>query len=117
IKEVREGKLPESKAFYQVELPEVLTIAAGEEKTFSYEFKLATDAYITDKNSSLFFYFGNPQNKLSSLALNIVPHQRIQELLQNIELFLRFKTKSVKAKKDKIEVKMQPPPSKDYASL
>lgn len=117
IKEVREGSLPTSKTLFSLELPSELSLDAGQELEINYQYVLETDAPITDKTSGLFFYFGNPENKLSSLALNVEPHQRLAELLQNIELFLRFKTKSIKAKKDKIEIKMLPPPSKEYAAL
>ena len=117
IKEVREGKIPTGKPIFSAPLPPEIKLAAGEELKINYDYTLDTDAPITDKSSGLFFYFGHPEAKVSSLALNIEPHQRLAELLQNIELFLSFKTKSIKAKKDKIEVKMLPPPSKDYAAL
>ncbi len=117
LKQVREGTLPETKALYSVGLPESFEVKGAEEKVFEYEFALPTDAPVTDKTSGLFFYFGNPESKHSSLAMQINPHQRLLELIENIELFLRFKTKSIKAKKDKIEYKLANPPSKEFAGV
>lgn len=117
VKQVREGTLPTSKSAHEVDLPASFEVAAGEEMVFDYEFSLPTDAPITDKASGLFFYFGAREGKHSSLALQVNPHQRIAEMLENIELFLRFKTKSIKAKKDKIEIKLAPPPSKEFAGV
>lgn len=117
VKQVREGTLPTGAASLEVDLPESFKVPAGGELAFAYEFNLATDTPVTDKTSGLFFYFGSREGKHSSLALQIAPHQRLSEMLENIELFLRFKTKSIKAKKDKIEIKFAPPPSKEFAGV
>lgn len=117
VKQVREGTIPSEKSLFEITLPESFEVAAGAEAVFDYEFTLPTDAPITDKASGLFFFYGAKEGKHSSLALQINPHTRLAEMIENIELFLRFKTKSIKAKKDKIELKLAPPPSKEFAGV
>ena len=78
-----------------------LTINPNEEKEYPFEFKLADNCNVTDKNGSLYlaFYDKDEANPTGNIELLVEPKVVIKEILQIIENFLRFKVKEIKSAK------------------
>lgn len=100
-------------------LAEKFTINPSEEKDFSFEFKLAENCTITDKNGSLYLAFFDKEDALPAghIELVVEPKIVIQQLLQILENFLRFKVKEIKSGKGSLEVKLVPPTSRELSNV
>lgn len=100
-------------------LSEALTINPSEEKDYTFEFKLSENCSITDKNGSLYLAFFDKDEKIPAghIELVIEPKVVIQQILQILESFLRFKVKEIKNAKNMIEVKLVPPTSRELSNL
>ena len=100
-------------------LSDSLTINPSEEKDYSFEFTLAENCSITDKNGSLYLAFFDKDEKVPAghIELVIEPKIVIQQILQILESFLRFKVKETKYAKGMIEVKLVPPASRELSNL
>ncbi len=100
-------------------LSEALTINPSEEKDYAFEFKLSENCSITDKNGSLYLAFFDKDEKIPAghIELVIEPKVVIQQILQILESFLRFKVKEIKNAKNMIEVKLVPPTSRELSNL
>lgn len=100
-------------------LSEGLTINPSEEMDFSFDFKLAENCSITDKNGSLYLAFFDKDEKLPAghIELVIEPKIVIQQILQILESFIRFKVKEIKNSKGMVEVKLVPPTSRELSNL
>ena len=86
----------------------------------SKEFQLPIDARITDKSGSLYAVYGigTPPATLASLRLHINPHPIIQDLVEVLTHHYRFTAKSsAMGKKQEVEIKLEPPGAKEWASL
>lgn len=103
----------------EVTLSEILIIDPSEEKNYSFEFKLSENCSITDKNGSLYlaFFDKDEKNPAGHIELVIEPKIVIQQILQILESFLRFKVKEIKYSKGMIEVKLIPPASRELSNL
>jgi len=100
-------------------LSEGLTINPSEEKDYAFEFKLTENCSVTDKNGSLYLAFFDKDEKIPAghIELVIEPKIVIQQILQILESFLRFKVKEIKNAKNMIEVKLVPPTSRELSNL
>ena len=82
-----------------------------------WKYQLGINAPITDAGGSLYLLYG--KGDLGQLQLNVLPDPVIQEIIQVIEVQLRFVRKSQKfqkgAHKDFIETKFAPPNAKGFA--
>lgn len=98
---------------------ENLTINPSEEKDYSFDFKLAENCTITDKNGSLYLAFFDKEEVLPAghIELVVEPKLVIKQVLEIFENFLRFKVKEMKSAKGMIEVKLTPPNSRELSNL
>ncbi|MBC7429600.1 MAG: hypothetical protein H7336_13365 [Bacteriovorax sp.] len=100
-------------------LAETLTLNPSEEKDYSFEFKLAENCSVTDKTGSLYLGFNDKSEIIptGNIELVVEPKILIQQILQIIENFLRFKVKEIKSGKGMLEVKLNPPASREMSSV
>jgi hypothetical protein len=85
-----------------------------------WNFHLPLNATITDKNQSLYLLYGNKEGALpaGALRLSILPHLYLRDFADVLIHHFRFALKSVSAgKKGVVEFKLNPPDSKEFASL
>lgn len=99
--------------------PENLVINPSEENTYAFDFKLAENCSVTDKNGSLYLTFFDKEETwpTGNIELVIEPKVVIKEVLQILENFLRFKVKEIKSGKGVLEVKLVPPSSRELSNL
>lgn len=92
-----------------------------EETTDSeWKFQLTQDAPITDATSSLYLLYGSGEalETLGQLRLNVLPHHHIKDLMDTFVTQFRFALKKVSSGKNGyVEIKLDPPTIKDWASL
>lgn len=100
-------------------IAEKLVINPSEEKDYSFEFKLAENCVITDKNGSLYLAFFDRDEKIPAGHIELVIESKliIQQILQIFENFMRFKVKEMKSVKGMVEVKLVPPASREMTSV
>lgn len=100
-------------------LSEGMTINPSEEKEYAFEFKLNENCSVTDKNGSLYLAFFDKDEKIPAghIELVIEPKVVIQQILQILESFLRFKVKEIKNVKGMVEVKLVPPTSRELSNV
>lgn len=103
------------KAFELVSSNEVFKdepIAPGGLLKKVFNFKLSDTAPITDKDSSLFLQYGE-----AHVELVVEMSELISMFLQTFSNFFRFKIVGIKFKKGKVEVKLDPPNSKEMSTV
>ena len=86
----------------------------------SLKFHLPPDARISDSKGSLYVVYGGSDQleTLGQLRLNIIPHQHLRDLIDLLVMHFRFAQKGSSAgKKGMTDYKLDPPASKDWASL
>ena len=86
----------------------------------SLKFQLPTDTRISDLKGSLYVVYGGSEQleTLGQLRLNIIPHQHLRDLIDILVMHFRFAQKGSSAgKKGMTDFKLDPPASKDWASL
>jgi hypothetical protein len=95
-------------------------IPAGGEHTRSFEFKLGSNAYVTDSVTSLFVVVGKvsaTQPSWPALQLNIEPSDIIAEFTKNLVAEHHFAFKDYKATKNGVQAKFNPPDGQSYTYL
>ena len=100
-------------------LAEKITLNPLDEIDYSFEFKLAENSAVTDKNGSLYLAFFDKDEPLPTghIELVIEPKIIIKQILQILENFLRFKVKEIKSGKGILEVKLTPPTSREMSNV
>lgn len=78
----------------------------------SFNFKLSDIAPITDKDNSLFLHYGQ-----AHVELVVEMSELISMFLQTFSNFFRFKIVGTKFKKGKVEVKLDPPNSREMSTI
>lgn len=96
-----------------------IQIPANGSTGLSHTFTLDSNCAISEGNTSLYMLCGSTDDLGSAqhLQLTIIPQKCISAFLEIFENFYRFKSKSMKNKKNILEVKMQAPASKEYAAI
>lgn len=83
--------------------------------------QLPLNSPISDKSGSLYVLYGKGDEspeKLGQLRLNIIPHLHLRDLIEVMTSHFRFAQKTTSAtKKNEVEVKLDPPGSKEWTSL
>jgi hypothetical protein len=115
-------KVKDNKAldyFNEVVLGENISIAGLEDKEFFWEFLLSEDCQITDKDRSIYLAFKDHDNLWPTglLELTIAPKLAIQQVLEIFDNFLRFKIGQIKFSKGMVEIKLNPPTSKELSHV
>ncbi len=84
-----------------------------------WEFKLEQDAPITDKNGSLYVFYGigDDLSSYGSLQLEVDLVEELTNYLKVFEDFIRFKVHHKKYKKGLTEVRLLPPKTQELGSL
>lgn len=101
------------------ELARDLTIAPGLEVEFPFQFQMPESSRITDKDGSLYLaYKDNDEDwPIGNIELVIDPKIIMKQFLGIFENFVRFKVTQIKFVKGMVEVKLNPPASRDYAHI
>lgn len=96
-----------------------VSLKPSETLTLPWSYQLEENSPITDKKHSLYILWGDLSKKIPpSLMLNILPHPSIQKILELWEIFFRFTRKEILSLKDQtLEVKLEPPTAREYATL
>ena len=94
-------------------------LGAGEEKEFSFEFQLKEDCLITDKNGSIYlaFYEGDSLAPVTHMELKVEQKLLTKQILELVENFLRFKVKEIKNEKNKVDIKLIAPTSREMSNI
>jgi hypothetical protein len=92
-----------------------ISFAPMEEKEFPWEFLLPEDCQVTDKDNSIFLTFEDQNINWPTAQLELVidPKPVIDQLLEIFKSFLRFKIIQTKFSKGMVEIKLNPPSSKE----
>lgn len=100
-------------------LAEKITLNPAEEKDYPFDFKIPENSAVTDKNGSLYLAFFDKDEKMPAghIELVVEPKVVIQQILQILESFLRFKVKEIKSGKGLLEIKIVPPSSREFTSV
>lgn len=103
----------------EVNLAESACLETAAERSYSFVFELPQDCPITDKSGSLYlaFYEGLGTLPLGHVELVIEPKLVISQVLEIFENFLRFKVVQIKYVKGKVEVKLNPPSSREFSTI
>jgi hypothetical protein len=98
---------------------EKIVIDASEEKEFSFDFLLPEDCQITEKDKSIYLIFFSHEDSwpTGQLELVIDPKLVMLQFLEIMESFLRFKVVQRKFSKGMVEIKLNPPSSKELSHL
>ncbi|MBT7609274.1 MAG: hypothetical protein HN576_05930 [Bacteriovoracaceae bacterium] len=90
-----------------------------DQQSLEFSFQLDANCPITTKASSLYLLCGPRDDLLSAgaLELNIIPNRWLQEFIDTLVLFFRFKLKAIKSKKDLVEYKLQAPDTKEFGAI
>lgn len=98
---------------------EILQSVPSALSPLSHTFELPLNARITDKTGSLHILYGLPGNtQLSQLRLQINPHPHLTDLISILNTEFRFSLKSSSMSKHQaVEFRLEPPYSKEWASL
>ncbi|MFA6238010.1 MAG: hypothetical protein WC635_11820 [Bacteriovorax sp.] len=107
---------------FEKTLGESITVDASCEVEFSFEFTLPEDCRTTDKDGSLYLVFVDNVNKADSwpaghIELIILPKLVLEQILQILENFIRFKISQTKYSKGMVEVKLSPPTSRELSHV
>ncbi|MDO9183283.1 MAG: hypothetical protein Q7U04_12795 [Bacteriovorax sp.] len=103
----------------EINLGEKIVIEALEEKEFVWDFVLPEDCQITEKDKSLFLVFKTNEELWATgqLELVIEPKLVINQLLEIFQNFLRFKILQTKFSKGMVEIKLNPPSSRELSHV
>lgn len=98
---------------------ENISIDAYGEAEFPFEFQLAEDGLITDKNGSVYlaFYENDPAAPITNIELKVEQKQVIKQILEILENFMRFKVKEIKNEKNKVDIKLIAPASREMSNI
>lgn len=100
-------------------LAEKFVISSQEEKDFTWDFILAEDCPITDKNGSIYLLLNDKvdSDPIVQLELRIQPKLVMLQFLEILQTFLRFKVVQTKFSKGMVEVKLNPPSSRELSHI
>lgn len=100
-------------------LGEKISIDALEEKEFSWNFELTEVSPITDKNGSVYltFFCYDDTWPTGQLELIIDPKLVMLQFLEVLENFLKFKMVQTKFSKGMVEMKLNPPSSRELSHV
>lgn len=100
-------------------LGENISVAPNGEMEFSWQFDLPEDCQITDKDGSLYltFYQKDEEWPLGQLELVVEPKLVMDQFLEIFENFLRFKVVQKKYSKGMVEIKLNPPSSRELGHI
>jgi len=100
-------------------LAENISIPAGASIEFPWEFLIAEDCRITDKDGSVYLtYFSSDEAwPTGNIELVIEPKILLLQFLEVFENFLRFKVQARKFSKGMVEFKMTAPKSRDFGHV
>ena len=103
----------------EVSLGENILISSLEEKEFKWNFQLPEDCQITEKDKNLFINFFDSGDSwpTGQLELVIEPKIVMLQFLEIFENFLRFKVVQKKFSKGMVEVKLNPPNSRELSHV
>lgn len=96
-----------------------LTVSPGSEESLEFEFQLEKDCAVTEKASSLYVNCGELEDPFTGghLQLDVKPIGVINNYLEILENFFKFKVKAIKNKKGFIDVKLVAPDSKELGAV
>jgi hypothetical protein len=98
-----------------------INLEANAELEFEWNFELPEDCQITDKNGSIYLTITIPDENnlwpIGLLELNIIPKIIIEQFLEIITNFLRFKVNQIKYSKQMVEIKLLPPSSREFGHI
>lgn len=100
-------------------LAENLVLNGPQEMEYSFEFALPEDCLITDKGGSLYLAFFDKEDSWPAghIELVVEPKQVFSQILEIFENFLRFKVAQIKSNKGMVEVKLNPPSSREFSTV
>lgn len=103
----------------EISLAEKCFINASDEKEFPWSFQLPEDCQITDKSGSVYLTFTDQDEAWPAGQLEIVvdPKMVMLQFLEILQNFLRFKTVQTKFSKGMVEVKLNPPNSRELSHV
>ncbi|WP_127716375.1 hypothetical protein [Halobacteriovorax sp. HLS] len=84
-----------------------------------FDFELDQNCLITEKSTGMYLVCAPKDDLLSGqhLILQVRPSQKFSKIVEILENFLRFQTKSIKSKKDTLEYTLNIPANKEYSSI
>lgn len=102
-----------------IALGEKISLGASEEKEFAWNFQLPEDCQITDKSGSVYLTFFDHEGAMPAGQLELVidPKLVIHQFLEIFQNFLRFKVVQTKFSKGMVEIKLNPPSSKEMNNI
>lgn len=118
-KSIKEGSESPWEVLEKIVLTKNISLPAGDEQSYEWNFQLATDCPITDKQGGLYLLFGG-EDTLSEggrIDLPVSLHPILQNFLQTFSTQFFFLEKYQKRKSEWTEVKLVPPESKEYPNL
>ena len=115
-------KAKDPKAFEPIQelnLEKNVSLNPTESKEYKFDFMLAEDCRITDKDGSVYLaLFDKDENtQTGNLELSITPKLMMMQFLEIMDNFIRFKIGAMKFNKGMVEVKLTPPTSKDFSQV
>ena len=118
-KNIKEGNVSPWEVLEKQVLTKNIPLPSAGELSYEWNFQLATDCPITDKQGGLYLLFGG-EDTLSEggrLDLPVNLHPILQNFLQTFSTQFYFLEKYQKRKSEWTEVKLVPPDSKEYPNL
>ncbi len=103
-------------------LSESISIEPNKELIFPWKFLIPEDCQITEKDKSVFLTFNTSNSEIETwpsgeLEIAIEPKLIIHQFLEVIQNFLRFKIVKTKFSDGMVEVKLNPPNSKEMSHV
>jgi hypothetical protein len=84
----------------------------------TFEFSLGQNNPVSEKSQTYFLSLSTREGDLKPhLECTVFPYPALDLLIKSLETFHRFKRKSIKNKKQGLEIKLTPPSSKEYQTL
>ena len=105
--------------FSEILFEEIISISSAEEKEYVWNFQIPEDCQITEKDKSVYLTFFDSAEAWPTAQLELVidPKLVMMQFLEIFEIFLRFKVLQRKYSKGMVEVKLNPPRSKDMSHV
>ena len=119
FKKIKAKDLKAWEPLSQVVLSDKLSISALEEKEFNWDFQLLEDCQITEKDKSIYLTYFTSEDLWPTGQLELVIDLKLimLQFLEIFESFLRFKVAQTKFSKGVIEVKLNPPKSRELSHV
>ena len=99
------------------EYPPTVELAAGEQKSFSWNFQLDQNCAISDKNQSPYLLYGNSSDAsaVGQLPLTVQIHPYIQAIFGTLETVFQFVLKGNSSKGGWTTTKFKPPTARRFS--